>query len=28
VRTVTVDYQEGSSTTILMRMPAPEVASR
>jgi hypothetical protein len=28
VRTVTVGYQEGESTTILMRMPAPEVASR
>jgi hypothetical protein len=28
VRTVTVGYQEGESTTILMRVPAPEVASR
>ena len=28
VRTVTVGYQEGASTTILVRMPAPEVASR
>jgi hypothetical protein len=28
VRTVTIGYQEGANTTVLVRMPAPEMASR
>jgi len=28
VRTVTIGYQEGANTTILVRMPAPAIAAR
>jgi len=28
VRTVTIGYQEGENTTVLVRMPAPAIASR